>query len=230
MGYDKTLNNERIQDLTVYQITGSRYYGRWHGLPQNKQGLNLVFNWLRCFFGGLEKVTVAELHPNGGIWTHAILQVLKTKSVPDHMTYYILGEEVEHKLTHRDGIQVFDKDIQLNKKCRVRKYPVGLAPKILNPTLISEVFFRTGSIKEVPKPLDAVFCFESLHCFDKRERSLQYHRISKSIVPDGVFIGSVGFNEKEYDKAMLSEHGFILDKNYAVHRGHYYFQAIKESI
>lgn len=217
-----------LNDLTSYSMSGSRWYGHWHGLPCHRKSLGPVFNWLKYLFLGASTINIAELHPSGGIWTHTILDLLKRSCVPTQLTYSLLGHDVEHLLTYRDALRVFDRYVKWDKPCRVRKYPVDEVPSGYDPILISECLFNKRQPSDFPTELDAVVSFDFLQCLAKRERYDTYRRISKSLKSGAVFIGNCSFHERELDLTFLQEHGFTLDPRCAIDRGFYYFKGMKE--
>jgi hypothetical protein len=227
MSMAAALDAERLKDLSVYEFSGSRFYGHWQGLPRDREGCTIVFRWLRSLFFGCASMTVAELHPNGGIWTHSILDLLSHTCVPTFLTYHVLGEGVEQVLVMRDAIRVFDPYAKWDHVSRVRKYPRGSVPKMDDPTLISECLFLRSGPRGLPENLDAIFCFDTLHCLGKHERYHTYMRISKALKEGGTFIGSCSFYEKDYDISVMEEHGLMLDTQWTVSKGHYYFRGVK---
>lgn len=227
MSMAATLDAERLKDLSAYELSGSRFYGHWQGLPRNREGCSIVLQWLRSLFFGCVTLTVAELHPNGGIWTHTILDMLKHTCVPTFLTYHVMGEGVEQVLVMKDAIRVFDPYAKWDSACRVRKYPIGLVPRIDDPVLIAECTFKRQGTKSLPENLDALFCFDTLQCLGKHEKYHTYQRISKSLKEGGTFIGSCGAFEKQYDIAVMEEHGLIVDQRHGLSKGNYYFRGVK---
>ena len=84
-----------------------RCYDSWRGLPVSIPRLRPVVQCLRNELGCLTEMQyrIVELGPNGGRWTHTVLDIFKYCGLPVKLEYYLLGCQAEHYLTHRDAIQ-----------------------------------------------------------------------------------------------------------------------------
>lgn len=218
-------------EVNSYFIEGRRWYKSWLGVPWARIPLlDATSEWFDYEFRGLERqeYAIAEIGPNGGMWTRHMLLMMQRHGIADRMNYSLFGTEAELGLTLRDAVQLFDRDISYNYWHRVRTYPLLNVPEgVAWPHLMSSVKFSANDLEDWGSEntrFNTIICFDTIADLGIKRAEVTLNAMARRLAQGGSLILNIP-REHHFGAGRFRDLGFgVIGFYHEVESDMYYYR------